>query len=433
MKERKHIDRLYQEKFKDFEVSPREAVWKNISERIQQKKKKKIFPWKRIAGAAAMLALLFSLGDQFSTANNAVVDIEEKPFKVPKKNPFPPSSGIVIKTGSNIKTEDSTAVNHSAINESKRQSNSERINNEEHIAEVSALNLTSFQLSKRTHKFNDAKDLMLVSSSEIVSTTRSAKKINPLFELEKQKKEALREIPNTKNNKLKIRAFAAPIYYNGFGSSSIDPALANNKKEGEVTMSYGMSFAYAVSDKIKIRSGVSKVAMSYNTMDIVYGASANPTILRNVDYAASNPHLTIENASGPSISNIYSELDGFPSSTNEGFINQSLGFIEVPLEVEFVLIDHKFGLNVIGGASTLILNENSISIHSGNISSNLGESNNLNPVSFSTNIGLGVDYKLSQKFQINIEPMFKYQFNTFSSGNLKPYYLGVYSGVSYKF
>jgi hypothetical protein len=65
----------------------------------------------------------------------------------------------------------------------------------------------------------------------------------------------------------------------------------------------------------------------------------------------------------------------------------------------------------------------------------LGEANNLTSVSFSTNVGLGFDYKLSKKFKFNIEPMFKYQLNPYtdSSINFKPYYLGVYTGLSYKF
>ncbi|HSP40379.1 MAG TPA: hypothetical protein VLN46_03025 [Gillisia sp.] len=62
MEERKHIDRLYQEKFKDFEATPREMVWKNISSRLQEKERKRsVLPiWYRIAGVAALLALFFN-------------------------------------------------------------------------------------------------------------------------------------------------------------------------------------------------------------------------------------------------------------------------------------------------------------------------------------------------------------------------------------
>lgn len=41
MDNKKHIDRLFQEKFKDFEVAPSDAVWERISENLPVKKEKK--------------------------------------------------------------------------------------------------------------------------------------------------------------------------------------------------------------------------------------------------------------------------------------------------------------------------------------------------------------------------------------------------------
>ena len=103
--------------------------------------------------------------------------------------------------------------------------------------------------------------------------------------------------------------------------------------------------------------------------------------------------------------------------------------------MEYALVDDRFSINLIGGASTLFLDENSISISSGEIATVLGQANNLNEVSFSTNVGVGFDYLLSEKFKVNLEPMFKYQINTYnsSSGTYQPFFIGVYSGFSYKF
>ena len=39
MSEKKHIDRLFQEKFKYFEVSPEDKVWDNIEAKLKEKKK----------------------------------------------------------------------------------------------------------------------------------------------------------------------------------------------------------------------------------------------------------------------------------------------------------------------------------------------------------------------------------------------------------
>src|SRR5690606_24286126 len=133
-------------------------------------------------------------------------------------------------------------------------------------------------------------------------------------------------------------------------------------------------------------------------------------------------------------SNSFGEIT-LKSAGGDARLIQNINYYEIPLELEYAIINTKFGVNLIGGVSTLFLGNNEISVKSENFSSALGEANNLSNVSFSTNVGLGLDYKLSQRFIFNMEPMFKYQINPYtdSSVNFKPYYLGVYSGFSFKF
>src|SRR5690606_23189089 len=66
MEEKKYIDRLYQEKFKDFEAAPRRDLWKNIAVKLKEEEKKKTAApplWTRLAGIAAILSLILLLGD----------------------------------------------------------------------------------------------------------------------------------------------------------------------------------------------------------------------------------------------------------------------------------------------------------------------------------------------------------------------------------
>ena len=115
-------------------------------------------------------------------------------------------------------------------------------------------------------------------------------------------------------------------------------------------------------------------------------------------------------------------------------MKQQFGYIEIPLELEFALIDKKFGLNIIGGGSSLFLDNNSLDLVSANQKTDLGEATNINNTSFSTNIGLGMDYQLTDKFSISVEPIFKYQINTFSNvNNVQPTNFGIYSGLNFKF
>ena len=112
-----------------------------------------------------------------------------------------------------------------------------------------------------------------------------------------------------------------------------------------------------------------------------------------------------------------------------------MGYFEVPLELQFPLVKKKWGLNVIGGMSSLFLLENSVSLAADGNSLEIGEASNMNLLNFSSNLGLGAYYKLHPDLQFTVQPMFKWHLNAFSetSGQFRPYTLGVYSGLSFKF
>jgi hypothetical protein len=202
-------------------------------------------------------------------------------------------------------------------------------------------------------------------------------------------------------------------------------------------MAYGMNLAYAISDKIKIRSGISKVAMSYNVEDILFSPGVAASSISSINYDNKSNNYQLDNAeNGVQASpNLNNALEFSPSSRSlPGELNQQFGFIEVPLEIEYNLLDKKIGLNIIGGGSSLFLDENSIQVNANNQNTRLGEANNINKVSFSANIGVGLDYKLTDSFLFNLEPIFKYQLNTFNdTQGVHPFFFGIYSGVSFKF
>jgi hypothetical protein len=106
------------------------------------------------------------------------------------------------------------------------------------------------------------------------------------------------------------------------------------------------------------------------------------------------------------------------------------------MEIQYALSDKKLGINVIGGFSSFFLSNNEIFSEAENGNRTfLGEANNINKVSYSANFGLGLNYQVSKKIDLKLEPMFKYQINTFknTSGNFTPFFIGVYTGFAIKF
>lgn len=180
-----------------------------------------------------------------------------------------------------------------------------------------------------------------------------------------------------------------------------------------------------------LRTGINKVVLGYNTNDVLYSAGLLSNNLANISYVTKNA-IEVKNTENY---NALSSSEKNMQNTNTGALNQKMGYYELPLELSYAVLDKKFGINVIGGFSTLFLNENEISLRSSQSNIALGEAKNLNKVHLSTNLGLGFKYQLVKSFQLHFEPILKYQFNTFSreSNDFKPVFIGLYSGISYQF
>jgi hypothetical protein len=267
----------------------------------------------------------------------------------------------------------------------------------------------------------------------------TANKKSIFDEIEIKEEEA---VAKASTKKWSVGPSVAPVYFNAIGEgSSVHSIFVPNAKSGNINMSYGLSVGYEISPKLTVRSGIHKVDYGYDTNDIAFSsspiASTNGQI-DNINYRVTSKNLVVSSKPGGSAlaQAPTNSLDVSAQNVErEGVMTQQMGYLEIPVELNYALIDKKFGLNVIGGVSSLFLVDNSVALTSGDLITEMGDANNLNDLNFSANFGLGVNYKFSRNIQLNIEPVFKYQLNTFSEtdGTFNPYALGVYSGLSFKF
>ena len=174
---------------------------------------------------------------------------------------------------------------------------------------------------------------------------------------------------------------------------------------------------------------MNKVELAYNTQDVNAQILSSKNVPGNINTTKAGVILTPVRG-GQSAAN-----GEFSKSGVSGELNQSLEYFELPIEMKYNLYDKKIGLNLVGGFSTLFLSNTSVSMITANNVTDLGNANNLNDFNFSGNLGVDLDYKINKSWYLNVAPMFKYQFNTYSgnSGNFRPYYFGLYSGLNYKF
>lgn len=466
MKENKNIDRLFQEQFRGFEATPDHQVWLNIEAELKKDKKRKVIPiWFKYAGiAAAFLLGLFTLNTNhtFHPESENGIDFDTKISKntsnkrqiVSKsiKNPKHQKeltntnfSKSIAKNEKKISTYSPKKVivyqkkftNNAEVFLSKNNLTVNQSPTYENITNYNSLNteknnfINSNLLANVPNQTIENKNIEEKGESQKQESTNSEPQ-NELEAILKAKSTQKNALASNSKNKWQITPNVGPVYLNSnSGGSPIDEQLSEYEKASNKSVSFGIGVNYAVSNKIVVRTGINKVVLGYQTSNILYSPGLTANNLRNIEYSSNNAVKFINQSDYASLATSEKEIQ----STNTGNLNQKMGYFELPMEISYAVFDKKFGINLIGGFSTLFLNENSISLVSAQSNIELGEANNLSQVHFSTNVGLGFKYQISKSFQINLEPMVKYQLNTFTnnSGDFKPLFIGLYSGISYGF
>lgn len=110
-------------------------------------------------------------------------------------------------------------------------------------------------------------------------------------------------------------------------------------------------------------------------------------------------------------------------------------YIEIPVIARYAIIDRKINLDILGGISTNVLINNNIEIDFPVDLPTNYESKNINTLNYSSTLGLGFGYDITKNISLSFEPQFKYFLSSqsYSRNNVRPYSLGVYSGIKYLF
>ena len=460
MSDHKNIDRLFQEKFKDYEVFPEPNVWKGIEKELVKKKKRRLIPlWLRLAGAAAILLFLIPAGYKVYNSQNIKPDvpdtnvitntnIEDNEFKENQSSEDGFSSEknsgdknlintqveeSLISTTEEVSSQKNRATKNVVTNQ-KNQSTENNIKNVNTVVSdaISVVQqedkvVNQFKNSEKSQDGLDTKVALLEKLNEEVKN----KNVDLLEEVEKQN--ALENIVVVNDKKWSIGSAIGPVYLNSSSKGSpIDPSLANNTKTSTNSISYGLKVNYKITDKFSLQSGIQNVDLGYSTENVSVITSS--ALLNNSKTNINSDIGAIVEVSSTTSqrSETYSQRSPFDSN---GSLDQSYSYVEVPLEAKYALVQKKLGVNLVGGVSTYFLYDNDVSITSFGKKTSLGEASNLNNMNFSGNVGLDLNYNLSPNLFLNASPMLKYQLNTFSedSGGFKPYFFGVYGGLNFRF
>lgn len=436
----KNIDRLFQEKIKDLEVSPDPKIWSAIESKLK-KKKRRVFPFWWLSGGVAALLIFGLLLFPFSNDEPQKLEIQERPVITST-----PEESLPVKIDSSKQFFTSPSKEKTVIANKKSEKESQKKKTidkntprkgksvlAENIIkkEESIKNPTNQKPTNKKIKTIDKKPLGKVLIAE--HTKDSVQKKKPLLKkdfIATTKENDNLKVKKENQQKWSVSSAFAILNSNSFTNSSpITSDLNSNPKKGENTFSYGVKVAYQLNNKWSFQSGVHLQKMSFLTKNVSIASGTSQNNIETINFNNSTSYYlsnTLENIS----------FDNSSIISNNAELQQVFNYVEIPFELKYHFVHTKdLKTSVVAGFSSLLLINNEINAKTTSSSQTLGKANNLNSLNFSGNFGFDVDYTINKHWIINLNPMFKSHLNTFSknSNGFKPYFFGIYSGVKYSF
>ncbi len=458
-----NMDILFRSKLKDHEVVPPKEVWEGIVSAMDSKKRKKrLF---LIWGISSAASLLFAFMGGWYFANNDAIN-KEPIAKITIQEEGAGEKEIVnAHIAEYDKHNELSSTGFGEIKEtgiaSKRVNYANKVNkldrNENVEVEADNESFIGKLLSSRkiVLKSKEKSDYSLIAMNTV-----------GLSESDKAIMESnIKSFKEVKDKKQKgnwaVGLEASPAYRFDQSGNSGD---AGYYSTNDIVPSYvtnitgGIKVSYNTGDKLSFQSGISYGEVSQKADGISVSYSGQNWVNDRFLYAGENkagnsPYMTEDEApevefgtrigtanvsmmEGTNITNYDSYYDLSPGVARDYDLSQNAGYIEVPLILKYKLINSRFGLHILGGINTNFLVLNDVKIANSDEIIAQGQIDGLNPLTFSSSLGFGLNYSISKHFIISLEPTIKMQINSLSNQseyNTRPYMVGVFTGISYNF
>jgi hypothetical protein len=433
-----HIDLFFRNGLKEYEVLPPSEVWDNIRPAIPGKQRS--FFVLKAAAAVVMLvslsAVLFLLARNFSEKfNSPAVSLNQE---------AQPKGSYVAKTRpvDVLKPNIVPAITRETIAD-----NTVSVASEEKVyfapPEMGLFKSLYFQSSFQ--KNNGLDYFSNLKISEIQSTKGIEIGFTPDL--------AETATTNKMSNRWSIGALATPAYYSKFSFDKNDASKDLIKSEkAAASYSGGVAFSYIVNKRISVQTGLYYSSLSQK----VTGVSSYSGFLKYNDSKAGSAFMVrtssgiitsdnndiylMDNTAGARVITSYT-MDVFdPYKAHlpiiDNTILQNFNYLEIPFLVRYKIIDRKMDFDLVGGLSYNMLVNNSAYSMSGGVKYYIGPTVGLSPVTFSSSLGMGIEYSLSKRISLNLEPTFRYYITPLgglAGSSIHPYSFGILSGFFYKF
>lgn len=436
-----NIDLLFRNGLKDYEVLPPAGVWSHIFTAIRRKQKPII-----ILRAAALIAVLLSLSILgYKWSREVVIQMQNPELAFTDETAGygnyagkaqPVQKPLIVK----LRTAKSDVIPAASFDQEAIAFNDESGNPsaETVIKEPSAFTPGNLFRMPADRAIIKKSTFPAVNSNNIYSSVSGMKEIE--FTGQKEK-----------SNKWSVTALASPTYYMSHDAAGDVANNAGIPEQSMVSYSGGVAFAYNLTKKLSIQSGLYYSTVGnkidgigsysgFRPYDKTKGDNNFEVVTSNGTIYTENADVFLVDRSGNRVITKYNNDVFDPTKANLSYLNNSLyqnfGYLEMPIFLRYKLIDRAIDFNLIGGVSYDILVNNTVNAHVDGNKYYVGKTEGLNSFLVSSSLGMGLEYSLSEKLSLNLEPTFRYYlspFNMMVGSKIHPYSFGVFSGLSFKF
>lgn len=434
-----NIDVLFRNGLKDYEVLPPAEVWDNIRPAVR----KSHIPL-AILRAAAMITVVISLSFlayrwslQISSglADNGIIINPESEAPVLNIVASPVIRNITVNTGRVLLSDASEPVTTTVGPASYQIPDAE----------------PGYAITQSYSKDLPVSDILIKAESKPVLNDNATGNpltlvVDPLqFDAEIAAKDM--------TARWSVAALVSPTYYSTFltGNRVLADQLVS-EEQSRLSYSGGVALSYKINRRFSIQSGLYYSSFGQEVKGInSYEGFSEYDVTKddhNFELLTSSGLVYTSNAdvflydagiAGRIITKYTNDVFD-PGKANLEYLDNSLsqnfGYLELPFFLKYKIVDKGVDFNIIGGLSSNLLVRNSVyaTLASGKYS--VGKTEGMNPVTFSSSLGMGMEYSFSKNITFNLEPTLRYYLNPFnevSGMKIHPYSFGVFSGLSYKF
>lgn len=465
MNDKRNIDVLFEEKLRQFKESPPASSWQRLEQDLNRGRSARRLFYVRLAAASILLLLAFGAGYFYATYQSEPKQELSSDLISPEKETGDQAiNPVTEELNKEINKEDAkTAANQTRVTKQnlidyskyKAESNTAKPESETLMAKHEEFSVETINESPEITEAIVAEDQSNTGQQENIFIAQNEEKLSKVEEkveyvplmLDPDAKEYGMESTHKKDAKWSVGAQVAPVYsyrdisinyanQSGNNAKDVEDQL-NEQEEALITYAGGVDINYNLGKKWSLLSGMyySKIgqvnnnALNFEPSEGKYLLYAIRTSTGSIDFAFENVPDDVRKINPPK-----DTLSGI--DLNNVKIIQNFELFEVPFMIRYKILDKRFGINISGGLSPAYVLNNSTILEVDNDKYNIGSSSNLNNMIFNTSIALGLNYGISKKLSISLEPNFKYSLSPINSNSqfdYHPYYLSWFTGISYKF